>query len=313
MFVSAWLLALAAAPAGAGQVAPMTLSDMSDLAGQAIVGEVESVRSYWAENPRRIESEVLFKNVEYLKGRLPESGASFRLLIPSGQVGPWGMRISCAPTMAAGDRWVLFLLPSYKTFPVVGLHQGAFRLEADADGVLRVFDAARRPVTGVSADGIIQAAGGSIEHAVHQHEAEEAGAAQDPEAELSVGTVGSAAPAGGLVSVNGVRVQFVGPTAPKEAAMSYDDFVTLIRPVLEQSSAHRLSGPAGRPELVPYRAVPFRKSLTPAGGSPPGAAPAGAHQPACRQARPVRRFDLPPRKPSDQVPDAATQAREVRP
>ena len=52
--------------------------------------------------------------------------------------------MASAPAFAAGEKWILFLLPTYKTFPVVGLSHGAFRVPTDTDGVERVFHGRRR-------------------------------------------------------------------------------------------------------------------------------------------------------------------------
>ena len=154
LFVAAALVCAACLPpASASTVIPMNLDTLADHAGQVIVGQVTSVRSYWTEAPRRIESEITFQHVEYLKGTLPTSGSTFSLIVPGGTVGKMTMRIAGAPTYAAGEEWILFLLPEYKTFPVVGVWQGAFRIEADAAGERRVCDVSRRPVSGFTTDG----------------------------------------------------------------------------------------------------------------------------------------------------------------
>ena len=60
--------------AGASTTAAMPIQSVADHAGQVIVGDVASVRSYFAGNPRQIDSEITFKNVRYLKG--PHPGAT---------------------------------------------------------------------------------------------------------------------------------------------------------------------------------------------------------------------------------------------
>ena len=121
---------------------------MADHAALVFVGRVGSVESRWADGPRRIESDVEFEQVECLKGSLPPGRETFSLLVPGGAVGTTQMRICCAPTFRVGEKWLLFVLPNYRTFPVVGLWQGALRIETDRDGIERVFTASSDPVTG---------------------------------------------------------------------------------------------------------------------------------------------------------------------
>jgi hypothetical protein len=220
--------ALGAYPARAGSVAPMSLDVLSDHAGQVIAGRIASVRSYWAENPRRIESEVILEHVEYLKGALPDSGSTFRLTVPGGTVGQMGMRIGGVPEFAAGQEWILFLLPTYKTFPVVGLSQGAFRIEADGDGVERVRSASGAPVIGVDDALRIQTARG----------------------QRATGTTN-------LIEEMNVRVEHDPQQTNAAEGLSYAEFVAQIRPILQASRDHRLSEPAGRRVLVEYTPVPM--------------------------------------------------------
>ena len=275
---SAVLLAVVfPALAQAGQVVPMTLSEISDLAGQVIVGEVASVRSYWAERPRRIESEVTFKGVEYLKGALPDSTTTFTLIVPGGRVDEWEMRISCAPIFATGEKWILFLLPTYKTFPLVGLNQGGFRVEQDAEGVARVYDASQRAVAGLGPDGFVQVMNASADGVAHQQTRSAGG---DSSASAQPAASGGDKPTGeqSLVAANGVRVRFVGPPAVPRPALSYDEFVATIRPVLDRSKKQALTSAAGRPDPSPRVAVPMHWAPSPAGtgkqGASTGAGPA---------------------------------------
>jgi hypothetical protein len=291
----------------AASVLPMTVATLSDYAGQAIVGDVAAVRSYWADQPRRIESEITFEKVEYLKGALPDSKSTFPLIVPGGVVGGWQMRIGGAPTFAVGERWVLFLLPSYKTFPVVGLHQGALRIEQDADGVARVYDASRRPVTGLDADGLIQAVGNVA--ADLPIPAPGPGEGRPPTANAAPAAAKDGTPAAqeNLIAANGVRIRFVGPPSPPPQAISYDDFVALIRPVLERSKAYALSAPAGKPELQRYVAVPMQRSPSAPRPGAQDAAGARAAEPVVRGSAALpRKVDAQPRNPSG-------SAKEVQP
>ena len=247
LIVAAVLGVVLALPADASSVVPMSVPTLADHAGQVIVGDVASTRSYWAQDPRRIETEIAFEDVEYLKGRLAHSGSTFRLIVPGGTVGRTSERLAGAPTFAAGERWLLFLLPQYKTHPVVGIWQGAFRIESDAEGIERVYDAGGRPIAGLSAAGfarVVRPGGGSAgEHLVGTHNA----------------WLRPAAARGGQAE-----------------PMAYEDFVRLIEPMLLGSKDYELAEPAGRRVLVQYHSVPLRPS--------PGQADARRSGQALRQA-----------------------------
>ncbi|MCD4669343.1 MAG: hypothetical protein K8S14_02735 [Actinomycetia bacterium] len=228
------VFAWAATPAVASTVVPMNLDTIADHSGQVVVGRVTEVRSYWADNPRRIESEVTFDNVEYLKGRLSGSTDKFSLIVPGGTVDDMRMAVCCAPVFKVGDKWALCLLSAYKTFPVVGLYQGAFLVQPDAKGIERI--AYRRhgvvePISGFGADGFVRVAhNGRRSAEAHLREA------------------------------NGVRVKFATADDEPGEAMSYAEFVARISPVLAASRDHKLSAPAGRRILVQPTAVPLQRS-----------------------------------------------------
>jgi hypothetical protein len=303
---------LLAAAARADGVVPMTLNALSDYAGQVIAGEAVSVRSYWAENPRRIESEVVFQNVEYLKGRLPDSKATFSLIVPGGTVGDWQMQIGCAPKFAVGERWVLFLLPTCKTFPVVGLHQGAFRIESDAAGVARVFDASGGAVISLGKDGFFQIATRSADSSSLQ-KTKDRGISGGPVSTPGKGAttaVEEQAPAqqDGFLAADKVRVRIVGRSPASPQAMSYDAFVATIRPVLERSKTHHLTSPAGQRDRSPMVPVPTRRAVLP--GSDSEASPREADL-RSGSAWP-RKVEAPPPPARAQQPDADEKAKEVR-
>ncbi len=222
------LLALGLMVAGtsgawAAHVVPMSLETLADHAGQVIDGEVVSVRSYWAEDPRRIESEIVFRQVEYLKGGFANADDAFVLRVPGGTVGEMQMRLCCAPQFATGERWILFLLPSSPMYPVVGLHQGALRV-VEEDDILRVQTADARPVVGVDDAGMVQAVGAPRAHASPaSHDAHNVRIAPRPE-------------------------------APVRAAMRYVDLRATLQPILDASRDHGLRSPAGA--YTPIRYTP---------------------------------------------------------
>lgn len=232
-----FLLALAAglsgwAVADASTVTPMSASTLADQAGQVIVGRVAAVRSYWADDPRRIESEITLEGVEYLKGRLADSTDRFTLIVPGGEVDKMRMSVCCAPDLRIGEKWMLFLLPTYHTHPVVGIFQGAFLIKLDTDGVERVvsrYHGRETAVTGVGADGFVQYAGGEP---------------ADVHAQL-------------LVAEN---MRLVTPQAEKARPISWADFTAQLAPILSASRDHQLTAPAGKPAIVKLRPVPLQLS-----------------------------------------------------
>ena len=217
--------------AEATNVAPMTLPALADHAGQVIVGRVAAIQSYWADDPQRIESAVTLEHVEYLKGALPAAGASFTLIVPGGKVGEMELRLGCAPRLAVGEKWMLFLLPRYKTFPTVGVAQGAFRIAADAEGVERVYSAAALPVIGTDAKGFVEVATGRPSFAPEQ-----------------------------VVASDNVHLAAAQARAGAPQAVSFAEFRAQLQPVLAASRDHHLTAPAGQRVLVQYRAAPLQLS-----------------------------------------------------
>ena len=207
----------------------MNLPSLADHAALVYVGRVASVESRWAVGPRRIESEVAFEQVECLKGSLPPGRQSFSLLVPGGTVGTMQMRICCAPTFRVGDKWLLFVLPNYRTFPVVGLWQGALRIEADRDGIERVFTASTDPVIGIDDGEFPLSIGRRVQYA-HRH------------------------------LVDSYGVDLAAPIARKDPAraISLTEFLETLRPILSRSRAHPPEGHIGRYLPAPGTAVPLK-------------------------------------------------------
>lgn len=156
-FLAALTLCLPASAALAASVVPMTVATLADHAGQVVSGEVTAVESYWTGRPARIESRVTFESVSYLKGAHPGAGDTFALTVPGGRVDTFEMRLEGAPRFEVGQSWLLFVLPAYRTHPVVGISQGAFRIARDADGVERV-ERDGRAVLGLDGQGFVRLA-----------------------------------------------------------------------------------------------------------------------------------------------------------
>ncbi len=227
------LIAIAMLPipgAFASTVVPMTVHTMADRAGQIVAGRIATVRSYWADRPRRIETEVTLEQVTYLKGGHSEASGAFTLVVPGGTVGETEMRICCAPVFRSGEKWVLFVPPSYKTFPVVGLFRGAFRVTTDPTGIERVYSSAAQPALGMAPGGFVRVAGGNM----------------DPHDRL-------------IAAVN-IEVRSRPSLWLDPPAISFEDFRSLIQPILDASRDHHLIEPAGR--RIPVVSTPTTLART---------------------------------------------------
>lgn len=217
--------------AQATTVEPMTLGTAADLAAQVIDGRVIHTQARWVENPRRIETVVTFGDVDFLKGETiggAEDG-TFELVVPGGSISGMQMRIAGAPDFVTGDRWILFLLPTYKTHPVVGLTAGAFRVVESTNGTTEVRDAEGRPVGLIHSDGAVVVAG---------------------DAQLTSEV--------GLVGAENIRVRKTPHKVTRP--MSRDEFVTALRPLLTVSRRHAITHPAGRPDPVILRPTAIQPS-----------------------------------------------------
>lgn len=228
--VCAWLLSAVAA--AASTVVPMDIKTLADHAGQVIIGTVASVRSYESEHAGGIESQIVFSDVIYLKGAPPapalRESAGFTLIAPGGTVGERTMRVCCAPRFVVGQRRLLFLLPTYKTFPTVGLEQGAFLIVRDAQGVERVYQEGMIPVTNIGADWFAQTAVCPSSNAEDR-----------------------------LVAESGVRVVRRDASCSVPPAIPLNEFLAILQPILDASTDHHLTQPAGRRVPADLSAVPL--------------------------------------------------------
>ena len=231
LVLGVWL-ALPVGGTRATTVIPMSLDTLADYAGQVIVGTVSSRQSYWTTDPRRIETHVVFSDVEYLKGTPAAATNDFHLILPGGTIGTTQMRLAGAPDLKTGERWLLFLLPSYKTYPTVGITHGAFKIETDGE-TPRVYSATSGPVIGIDATGFVQT------------DAARANAVDRP-----------------LVDERGVRALSPTTTPAGQSALSYAQFLDRLAPVLAASRDHHLTRPAGQPISVQYTAAPLVRAAT---------------------------------------------------
>ncbi|MBC8308948.1 MAG: hypothetical protein ISR75_06895 [Phycisphaerales bacterium] len=138
-------------------VVRLTLPDIADHSGQILKGEITAIDSYWTEEfgPRTIETKVTLEHVSYFKGQRSRS-TNFEFTVPGGTVGEMTMRIAGAPEFKLGEEWILFLLPEWKSFPTVGLYQGAYQL---VEGIVK--DGNGVPVADIDQEGFVISAIGS--------------------------------------------------------------------------------------------------------------------------------------------------------
>ena len=226
--------AVVAAPGAAlgSTVLPMTIQQLADAAGQAIDAVVESTDGAWSADHATIQTTVRFREVRYLKGQLPDSTDTFTLVVPGGTVGDTQLVLTGAPRFEVGQRWLLFLHPTYNLHPVVGIFRGAFRIEEDTAGETRVLDPAGLVVVGVDARGLVRVAPAAPQ--------------TQQRAEYIVGATSA--------SVVGVFESRARSTVP----MSYERFLDRLAPVLLNSKDHGLTAPAGRPTGLRAQAVPLQ-------------------------------------------------------
>lgn len=246
-FALAALAALTPAAPARACTADMTLTAIADHAAQAVIADIQSVRSYWAANPRRIETELTLTNIQYLKGGYPDAPDTMTLTVPGGAIDDWQMRLCCAPDYRPGQRWALFILPTCKVHPVVGMDRGSFRIIADDRGIERIHSAEGLPVTSIDASGVITRAAAPCADERHQH-------------------APAAPPAQSGVRVVPAPVKHDHAEAPvADAAMSLADFRAAVAPILARSRDHNPREPAGKRVSADHRAVPLKSA---AGAAP---------------------------------------------
>jgi len=132
------VLGMTASPAGAALVVPHTVESLDEAADLVVRGRIGQRWSKWDEAHRRIWTHTEVEVLEDLRGSgtAPEV-VTLRSL--GGTVGTVSMRISGAPELGAGEEFVLFLrAEGDDRYGIVGLSQGAFRLEKGADVVVAV-------------------------------------------------------------------------------------------------------------------------------------------------------------------------------
>lgn len=151
-----FVICLAAGPAAASTVIPLSLRDLSAEASRVAVGRVERLTSYHDTSAGFIRSRVELAETRSLSG---EPLGVFTFEMAGGVVGDVRQWIAGFPNLQPGDQVVLFLAENTATplGPTVGLWQGVFFIERSAAGAETVVDHLRRPITEVRGDQIVRA------------------------------------------------------------------------------------------------------------------------------------------------------------
>ena len=227
--LSAWLFF--AACAHGTTIEPMPLTTAADHAVRVISGRILQTQSRWATNPRRIETVVTLTQVEVLKA--PANGGpaadSLEIVLPGGKIGHVEMRIAGAPKLHPGDRWILFLMESYRIHPIVGITQGAFRIVEVGGGQTRVLDASGHPVKAIRQDGTVEL----------MTEAQ-------PELRERLRIMD--------------RVRLVEPPMAAARGMTVEEFKAALQPLLDDSTAHDIVRPARDPDADTFTATTLKAS-----------------------------------------------------
>ena len=154
--MSGVILLLAAAAVEASTVAPLNLKELSTLARRVVIGRVERLTSYQDASSGRILSRVQIAETHWVEGSSPVSSLSFEMT--GGTFGGRRQWISGFPSLEVGDRVVLFLADETSTplGPTVGLWQGVFFIEPDADGGRdTIADHRRRPLAAIRGEQLV--------------------------------------------------------------------------------------------------------------------------------------------------------------
>ena len=125
---------LASSAASAATVIPLTLEQMEQRATDVFVGTVLSTRAGWTPDKRLIETRVLIRVDQRVKG---VGRATATVIVPGGIVGDIGMRRPGVAVFKEGERVLLLAEPrggpkGPNELRPVGLLQGKLRVKHDA-------------------------------------------------------------------------------------------------------------------------------------------------------------------------------------
>ncbi|HUB10020.1 MAG TPA: hypothetical protein VMB50_23655 [Myxococcales bacterium] len=117
---------VAAAPAAASIARALSLDDLAARAEVVVLGRVTAQAPRWTPDHRRIVTRVTVRVEELWKG---SAGATITVLRPGGELDGLGQVVLGEARFAVGELVVLFLVKRGDFYRVVGMSQGAFRVE----------------------------------------------------------------------------------------------------------------------------------------------------------------------------------------
>lgn len=149
-WLGAWALllgAVATRPAAATVVIEKDFAALCAEADLVFVGTVSRVEAGWRDATRQaIETAVTFSDLTWLRGT-PRSSVTLRFA--GGEVDGLREEIAGVPHFEVGQRGVIFAHDGDFVSPLVGFHQGLFRIVDGANGAT-VRDADGRPIAPAS-------------------------------------------------------------------------------------------------------------------------------------------------------------------
>lgn len=126
---------LAAAPAFATVMVKLSLRDLVGRADRVVIGSVQSTSSRWTKNRRHIITEAVVRVNRTVHGPHAQTVTIRRL---GGAVGKIGMRVTGTAILTKGQQVLLFTELRGGARYVVGMSQGAFRLQIAKSGTTTV-------------------------------------------------------------------------------------------------------------------------------------------------------------------------------
>jgi hypothetical protein len=110
---------------------PRTFVELVERADCVLIGTVMQVTTAVEPEGEKIYTYVTLADLEVLKGDVPDT--SYVLRVRGGVVNTQAEVYPGLPQFEAGGRYILFVQGNFRDlFPVVGLHQGVFRVGWDA-------------------------------------------------------------------------------------------------------------------------------------------------------------------------------------
>ncbi len=110
---------------------PRTFVELVERADCVLIGTVMRVTTAVGADGEKIYTYVTLADLEVLKGEVPDT--SYVLRVRGGVVDTQAEVYPGLPQLEAGGRYILFVQGNFRDlFPVVGLHQGVFRVGWDS-------------------------------------------------------------------------------------------------------------------------------------------------------------------------------------